>query len=266
METLRYTLIGSGTSVPDAERGPSAHHFLCGDIAVLCDLGSGTLRRMQGLGLPFDALDLVAVTHRHQDHIADLLPLLFALRHSPGEKRERPLTLVGYDGFQRDLELLVEIFGGWVLAPGFPLEVWEADDTPAEIERADTWIEIEAFAVRHTPEAVGYHLNLGADGREITIAYTGDTEECPEVVELARDVDLLIAECSVADGLDVPGHLSPRAVGRIAADASVRHLVATHFYPSVIALGWGEVERRIREAYNGGPVDIGADGFEVDLS
>ena len=265
MEVLRYTLIGSGTIVPDADRGPAAHHFTCGDLHLLCDLGSGTLRRMTALGLRFEHLDLVAVTHRHQDHIADLLPLLFALRHTPGFKRVLPLALVGYDGFREDLHRLADIFGPWVVEPGFPLDIWQAEDTPIELDRGDVSVEIEAFPVVHTPEAVGYRLTMSADGREVTVAYTGDTEESEEAVALARDVDLLIAECSVADGLNAPGHLSPRAVGRLAARASARRLVATHFYPSVLALGWSEVERRIREGYPRAPIDLGADGLEVDL-
>ena len=141
MEALRYTLVGSGTIVPDAERGPAAHHFICGSLSLLCDLGSGTLRRMHGLGLPFEELDLVAVTHRHQDHIADLLPLLFALRNTPDLQRVRPLTLLGYPGFEEDLHRLAGVFGTWVLDPGFPLEVWEAGETPVELEREDAMEE-----------------------------------------------------------------------------------------------------------------------------
>jgi len=264
MEGITYTLIGSGTVIPSAERGPSAHHFVADDLAVLCDLGSGTLRRMDGLGLGYDALDLVALTHRHQDHVADLLPLLFALKNAPGVDRARPLTLVGYSGVRRDLDGLAGVYGDWVVDPGFPLEVYEAGDTPIDLEREDAQVEIEAHPVVHSPEAVGYRLTLGGGGREVVVAYTGDTEECEQVVELARDVDLLVAECSVADGLAVPGHLTPRAVGRIAAAATVRQLVVTHFYPSVEALGWDEVERRIRESYDG-PLDLGVDGLEVAL-
>lgn len=265
MEVLRYTLIGSGTILPSAERGPAAHHFTCGEITALFDLGSGTLRRMDGLGLAWDELDLVAVTHRHQDHVADLLPLLFALRNAPGLDRVRPLTLVGYDGTLSDLERLAGIYGGWVLDPGFPMEVREAEDTPVEVERDEATIEVEAYPVVHTPEAVGYRIGLADGGRETVVAYTGDTGECAEAVDLARDADLLVAECSVADEDAVEGHLAPRAVGRIAGEASVRRVVATHFYPSVLALGWAEIERRIREAYPQGPIDLGTDGLEVEL-
>lgn len=264
-QLLKYTLIGSGTVIPSAERGPAAHHFTCGDLSILCDLGSGTLRRMDGLGLSYAALDLVAVTHRHQDHIADLLPLLFAIRNTPGLDRTQPLTLVGYPGLRGDLEALAGVFGDWVVQPGFPLEIWEAGDTPVELERADAAVEIEAFSVAHTPEAVGYRLAMSDGTRESVVGYTGDTEECEAAVDLARDADLLIAECSMADEERVSGHLAPRGVGRIAAKAAARRLVATHFYPSVLALGWSEIERRIRESYARKPIDLGMDGLEIDL-
>jgi hypothetical protein len=103
-------------------------------IQGLCDVGYGNLRRLAGLGLPWPGLDRVAVTPRHPDHIADLLPLLFALRHTPGVERVRPLTLIGYVGFARDLSLLSEVDEGWVLDPGFPLEIRESTDTPIEID------------------------------------------------------------------------------------------------------------------------------------
>ena len=265
MKPIRYTMIGSGTLVPDVERGTAAHHFVCGGIHVLVDLGFGTLRRMTGLGLPLGALDVVAISHRHQDHFADLLPLLFTLRHQPGERRVAPLALIGYPDFGGDLDRLGAVFGDWVTDPGFPLDVWEAADTPVEIDRDDTTVEIDAYPVVHSPEAVGFRITLGVAGREVVVAYTGDTEESEEAIALARDADLLIAECSVADGLQMWGHMSPRAVGRVAAAAGVKRLAVGHFYPSVLALGWDEIERRIREAYHHGPIELGADGLEIDL-
>jgi ribonuclease BN (tRNA processing enzyme) len=265
MKPIRYTMIGSGTLVPDVERGTAAHHLQCGDIHVLVDLGFGTLRRMTGLGLSLGALDVVAISHRHQDHFADLLPLLFTLCHHRGERRVEPLALVGYPDFGADLDRLEDIFGDWVTDPGFPLDIWEAADTPIEIERDDAMVEINAYPVVHSPEAVGYRFTLGVAGREVVVAYTGDTEESEEAIALARDADLLIAECSVADGLQAPGHMTPRVVGRVAAAARVKRLAVAHFYPSVLALGWDEIERRIREAYDQGPIELGADGLEIDL-
>jgi ribonuclease BN (tRNA processing enzyme) len=97
------------------------------------------------------------------------------------------------------------------------------------------------------------------------VAYTGDTEESPQAIELARDADLLVSECSVADEDRVSGHLTPGGVGRLAAAASVGRVVTTHFYPSALALGPEETVRRIREAFSEGPVDLGIDGLRIDL-
>jgi ribonuclease BN (tRNA processing enzyme) len=63
----------------------------------------------------------------------------------------------------------------------------------------------------------------------------------------------------------VPGHLTPRGVGRIAAAAAARQLVATHFYPSALALGSDELRRRIQEAYAREPIELGTDGLCIDL-
>jgi ribonuclease BN (tRNA processing enzyme) len=140
----------------------------------------------------------------------------------------------------------------------------EAEDTPVELDREAVSAGIEAKRVEHSPEAVGYRLALNAAGREILVAYTGDTGFCPEAVALAQDADLLIAECSVADEDAVPGHLTPGEVGRLAAEAAVRHLVATHFYPSALRLGEAEIERRIRLRYDG-PLDLAVDGLHLEL-
>ena len=261
---IRYTLVGSGTVVPDPARGPAGHHFACADLQILCDLGSGTLGRLARLGIPWPEIDLVAITHRHQDHVADLLPLLFALRHTPGVERALPLTLLGYAGFVADLEALAGVYGRWVLEPGFPLEVREQGDTPIELERGDAWVEIDARPVVHSPEAVGYRVTLGVPGREVLVAYTGDTEESAAAIELARDANLLISECSVADEDRVSGHMTPRGIGRVARAAGARRVVATHLYPSALALGEREIVRRIHAEWPEAVVDVGRDGLVVD--
>lgn len=265
METIEYTLVGSGTVVPDADRGPAAHHFTCGDLAILCDLGSGTLRQLDALELSFVDLDLVAITHRHQDHTADLLPLLFALKNTPGVSREKPLSLLGYPGLGDDLRALALIYGDWVVEPGFQIETWEAAETPVELERETASVEVLARPVSHSPGAIGLRLTLIAGRKRAVVAYTGDSEPGPQLVELARGADLLIAECSVADEDKVSGHMTPRAVGRLAADADVARVVVTHLYPSALRLGQHEIERRIREAYSEGQVMIGYDGLEVGI-
>ncbi len=66
----------------------------------------------------------------------------------------------------------------------------------------------------------------------MSLTFSGDTDYCREIVELARGTDLLILECAHPDDRKVEGHLSPTWCGRIAAEAEARALVLTHFYPA----------------------------------
>ena len=92
--------------------------------------------------------------------------------------------------------------------------------------------------------AVGYRITAG--GR--SLAYSGDTDVCEAVIELGRNANLLILECSVRDEQKVEGHLTPSDCGRIAAATGCRHLVLTHFYP--VFHGY-DIRRRVRRFYRG---------------
>jgi len=58
-------------------------------------------------------------------------------------------------------------------------------------------VKIFSLPMAHTPESVGYRIELH-DGR--SIAVSGDTDYCESVVDLARDADLLVLECSFPKG------------------------------------------------------------------
>jgi len=63
------------------------------------------------------------------------------------------------------------------------------------------------------------------------LAYSGDTDYCSGVVELASEADLLILECSFPNEHQVTSHLTPSLAGQIAAELGCRRLVLTHLYP-----------------------------------
>jgi len=74
---MELTVIGSGTGAPSLRRGsPSLALQAAGRLLVL-DLGAGALRSLLRLGLNFSAIDVLALTHLHPDHVGDLIPLLF---------------------------------------------------------------------------------------------------------------------------------------------------------------------------------------------
>ena len=69
-----------------------------GRLLVL-DLGSGALRSMLRWGLDFNQIDILALSHRHPDHVGDLVPFLFASRYALGYTRKEPFWLLAARGF-----------------------------------------------------------------------------------------------------------------------------------------------------------------------
>ena len=68
-----------------------------------------------------------------------------------------------------------------------------------------------------------------------SVAYSGGTEPCNQMVELARDVDVLVHEAAFLDEVieerGMRGHSGPRGAGRIAQLAGAKKLVLTHLGP-----------------------------------
>ena len=79
----------------------------------------------------------------------------------------------------------------------------------------------------HSSPCLGYRFELE---RKI-IAYCPDTGICENAVELAKNADLLITECSLKSGQHYENwpHLNPEEAAKIAREAKVKKLVLTHF-------------------------------------
>lgn len=227
---MRVTVVGTGTAVPNPARRQSCVVVEAGGETIVLDLGSGAVRGMLHAGLDPLATDHVFFTHFHPDHTVDLVPLLFAMKYGIDEPRTRPLTITGPAPFEEFFGKITNAWGEWMIGD-YPTAVSELPlKCPAPIELAGlstTWVP-----AIHRPESIAYRLE--SEGR--AFVYTGDTEYSESVVELARDADTLLIECSFPDDAPVPGHLTPSSVARIATEARVKRVVLTHLYPPVEAV------------------------------
>jgi ribonuclease BN (tRNA processing enzyme) len=74
------TILGSGTCVPSLQRSSCAALIDTGSSKVLLDSGAGTMRRLLEAGHSIHNLSHIFYSHFHPDHIAELVPLLFATK------------------------------------------------------------------------------------------------------------------------------------------------------------------------------------------
>ena len=101
---MKLIILGSGTCVPSLKRNSPSNYVLVGDKQILVDCGPGTLLQLERIGLSYKEIDIVCISHYHNDHISDLRFLLQALNWTPGFDRKKDLILIGPVGFQEVYE------------------------------------------------------------------------------------------------------------------------------------------------------------------
>jgi ribonuclease BN (tRNA processing enzyme) len=251
MTTLH--ILGSGTCAPTPERGASGIVLEIGRHFILLDPGPGSLRQMPRSGIDFRRVGFIGLTHFHPDHVADLVPFLFATNYAVDFTRLLPLEVIGPAGLKDFYKRLHDVFGRWIEARSYTADFHEA----SEDNFAFPDFTVETVPLPHSEASIGYRFN--AEGKRI--AYSGDTDYGPEVIRLGEDADLLILECSYTEERKAAGHLTPAGAGRIARESSCRKLLLTHFYP---VFGGHDIVQECRREF-GGEVILAEDGMRLPV-
>lgn len=221
---MEVYIIGSGTGVPSLRRGSPGTIIRVGNSIVLLDSGSGTLRRLLEVNIDFKEICYLLYSHLHPDHTSDLVPFLFASKYGSEKMRTKELHIIGPVGIAEFYRRLKLAYGEWIVPQSFKLDLMEI----AHEELNFTDFNLQGFSLVHSDHSVGFRLK-SKEGK--VAAYSGDTDYCPNLIELARGVDLLILECSFPDDRKVEGHLTPSLAGHVAREAECKRLLLTHFYP-----------------------------------
>jgi ribonuclease BN (tRNA processing enzyme) len=249
---VRITVIGCSGSFPGPDSPASCYLIEADSFALLLDLGNGALGPLQRhIGL-YD-IGAVLLSHLHADHCLDLCGYWVARWYAPGGPKPR-IPVYGPRGV------------GERMARAYDLELEPGMSEAFEFRTLCTGtIKIGPFTVTTAPmshpvEAYGFRLEHGG----AAVAYSGDTGECDALVDLARGVDLLLAEASFLEQPDLPPavHLTARQAGEHAARAGARHLVLTHLVP------WNDPDRTLAQAkasgYRGG-IELASQGAVYEL-
>jgi ribonuclease BN (tRNA processing enzyme) len=233
-------ILGSGTGIPSSRRASPAALLISDTALVLIDSGSGTLRRLLDVGSTHLDLDVLLYTHIHPDHVSDLVPILFATKYSD-LPRQKDLLCIGGPGFRDYFDQLRAIYEPWIDPKSYRFIIEEISEGPLLCKD----LKIFGKTMAHNPESVGYRIEM-KDGK--TIAISGDTDYCKNLVELAAGVDLLMVECSFPNGKKMDGHLTPSLAGRIAVESNCKKLLLSHLYPVCDQF---DIVEQCRGAYKG---------------
>ena len=227
-EYIEVITVGTGTCVPSIRRAGPCQCFCAYGYTIVIDMAAGSLRQLLRAGIRQDDVDLILFTHFHPDHTGELVPFIFASKYSPSYNRKKPVFIWGAEGLSGLMEGFFSAWGQWAVPQDDTIVI---EEIPLGMKTSQQFppFVINTIHINHTPQSLAYRIET-PEGR--SVVFTGDTDYCQELVEIAQDADLLVMECAAPEGQKVSGHMTPSEAGKIASMANVKRLVLTHFYPN----------------------------------
>lgn len=243
---VNVRFLGSGDSF-----GSGARHQACilvegTGYRLLLDCGATSLVALRAAEVEPRSLDAVLISHFHGDHFGGVPFLILDQQFA---KRDRPLTIAGPAGIEARVRGLFDaLYPGSAATAHAAVDVRyvELGTTPVVIGNASA----VALPVAHLPTTDPHGLRVSLDGR--TIAYSGDSEWCDALVQVADDADLFICEC-YSFNKRIPKHLDHATLVANRHLLTSRRIVLTHLGPDALAN---------LDAFQ---FTVASDGFELSL-
>ena len=241
---MQLTILGSGTSIPLSYRAsPSIMLNIDGDILLL-DIGPGTLRQLVRAGTDNSSIDHVLLSHFHPDHTADLVHFLFVTRNPAVFSKRKPFIISGSTGLKTLINMLQHAYPRWLEIPEDKMRVEEFSNLEST-ETSYGKYTISTYPIEHTESSLAYRIE---DKNGKNIVYAGDTGFYEGLSTFAAETDLLVLECSLPEGKNIEGHLTPLQAGHLASLSEAKKLLLVHFYPEVLST---DIAGECRKHYNG---------------
>lgn len=256
----RVHILGAGTPTPTKTRFGSSYVIDVSGEQLMIDCGPATTYKLVKAGLWPTNIDYLFFTHHHFDHDIDY-PCFLLCRWDQSTGTEKQLQvygptltekithgILGEDGlFAHDWKARINhptsqrVFvnrGGTL--PRTPPIVQAKDIGPGNICSSTDW-EMKATTAEHVQpylDSLAYRI----DSEEGSVVFTGDTEPCQPVVDLARNADVMLCMCwDDQETMNANGEALKQCgttgAALMAQAAGVKKLVLVHVGPNLAAEG-----------------------------
>lgn len=239
MAKFQIEILGCGSATPSVRHNPSAQIINFRDRLMMVDCGEGSQLSMRRMGVRFNRLEHIFISHLHGDHCLGLPGLLSTMAlHDKGGRITVTMPREGIDAMRG----IVSYF-----CPDAPYEIEYVGVGPEKtVLIDDRAITVESFPLMHRVPCVGYifrekpklrHLRgdmvkfldipiadlqaikegadwTAPDGRviandrltlpadpSVSYAYCSDTMFSPEVAEAVKGVDVIYHEATYDDSM-----------------------------------------------------------------
>jgi ribonuclease BN (tRNA processing enzyme) len=223
--TLDLLFLGTGNGFASGGRYWSS--FLLNE-RYLIDCCPVALPHLKKEGAALEEIEAILISHFHGDHWFGL-PFLF-LEYAEHTHRSRPLTIVGPPGIEERVRTLTAMAFPNTMKKemGYSLRFEDVSDGATASVNGLTYT---ARRVDHVDglDCFGYRLEV--DDR--ALAYSGDSQLCDALIDLATDADAFVVECSCWDGACGP-HMGPPEIRELRERLGpAPAFILTHLDPGV---------------------------------
>ena len=204
---MDLTILGKyGPYSNNGKGATSGYLYSEGDLKLLLDIGSGTLTRLLKI-YDISEIDGIFISHLHNDHVADFLPLIYLLEM-------KKITIDVYVQ-KSDLGIYTVLFN----SPN--VNVINIDENSKINIKGKN---ISFYSMNHPIQTLGIKIE-----GESVFAYTGDTKLCDNVYKLIDKCDVVLADCSNPPNF-IGAHMTVKDAEKL-LDKFDGFLIATHIPP-----------------------------------
>jgi ribonuclease BN (tRNA processing enzyme) len=263
---MRITVLGKSPAWQDAGGACSGYLIEEAGTTVLLECGCGVFAKLR-TRCDYTDVDAVVVSHMHADHFIDLIPYSYALLLTP---RQQPVPVAGHPGTDEPArprlvvppdgrQMFRDVVGCWgdgeLVEQAFALEEFDPRSRVEIGPLGFRFAEVPHFILTHAIEITS------AGGRRFT--FGADCRPCDELVEFARDTELLLVEATLPrpERTGVRGHMTPAEAGAHARRANAARAVLTHISDE-LDHDWASAEA---SAAFGATVEVAREGDVFEL-
>lgn len=235
----KIILLGTSAAIPTEEADFTHLVVISPNRTVLIDTSSNPFTSLHKAEIEPKGISDLILTHFHPDHVSGL-PLLMMGMWLTG--RKTALDVYGLDYTLDRARKMLDLFNISDWPDSFPVNYHPFRGDKSDFLFEDKEIRILGSEVKHLIPTMGLRFEFMKSGK--TLAYSCDTEPCPAVISLAKNVDILLHESSGKS----KGHSSAEQAGEVAAKAGAKSLYLIHYPAGKQA---GELITEARKKFTG---------------
>jgi ribonuclease BN (tRNA processing enzyme) len=246
---VHVTFLGTGDAFASYGRFQSGYLIEADGCQILMEAGPTVLCAMKRMGVAPADIDIILISHLHGDHFGGLPFLILEyLWESP---RRKPLKIAGPPHLE---ERTWRLFNTMFPFSSGDLERVRRTLEFVELEPARKAcfgkVEVESLRVPHMKRDLCLALKIAIGGK--TIAFSGDTGWCEDLISFTAGADLFLCECTYFEN-PLGVHLSYPLLESKRRNFDVKRMMLTH------------IGREVLERSSQLKMELAADGMRVEV-